>query len=61
MTTPQPNSEPDHIEWAIALFLHAPPLEQLVADLAPLDPSEHFDLPDVSDEEWEVFERALAE
>ena len=35
------------------------PLEELMADVAPLDPDEHFDIPDLTEEEWETFVAAL--
>jgi hypothetical protein len=61
MTTPQPTPHADAIEQANAAFWNAPSLEELMADVAPLDPNEHVDIPDLTDEEWDVFERALAE
>jgi hypothetical protein len=30
-----------------------------MADVAPLDPSEHFDIPDLTEEEWDTFTAAL--
>jgi len=32
-----------------------------MVDIAPLDPDEHFDIRDLSDEEWDVFVAALDE
>lgn len=59
MSEPAPSN--DHIERANAQFWNPPSLEELMADVAPLDPDEHFDLPDVSDEEWNAFVAALDE
>lgn len=58
---PEPITRPDAIEQANQLFWNPPTLDELLADVRPLDPSEHFDIVDLSDEEWEAFERALAE
>ena len=30
-----------------------------MADVAPLDPGEHFDIPDLTEEEWQTFVAAL--
>lgn len=30
-----------------------------MAGVAPLDPGEHFDIPDLTEEEWETFAAAL--
>jgi hypothetical protein len=57
----EPNPQPDAIEQANRLFWNPPSLDQLMADVAPFDPSEDFDIPGLSDAEWDVFERALAE
>jgi hypothetical protein len=46
----------DRIEQANQMFWTPPSLEELMADVAPLDPGEDFDMPD---EEWAVFEQAL--
>lgn len=46
---------------AEAEFWDSLPLEELMADIAPLNPDEHFDIPDVTDEEWDVFVAALDE
>ena len=48
---PEPAASNDHIAQ----------LEELMADAAPLDPDEHFAIPDLSDEEWTVFAAALDE
>lgn len=58
---PEPATSNDHIEQANALFWNPPSLEEMMADVAPLDPDEHFDIPDLSDEEWDVFVTALDE
>jgi len=58
---PEPAASNDHIERANAQFWNLPALEALMADIAPLDPDEHFDIPDVTDEEWDVFVAALDE
>ncbi len=49
------------IEQADALFWNPPTLEELVANLEPLRPDESFDIPDMTDEEWEEFVAALHE
>jgi hypothetical protein len=58
---PEPATSSDHIEQASALFWNPPPLEDLMADVAPLGPDEHFDIPDLTDAEWDAFVAALAE
>jgi hypothetical protein len=58
---PEPAASNDQIEWANAQFWAPPSLEELMADVAPLDPDEHFDIPDVTDEEWDLFVAALNE
>jgi len=57
----EPAASTDQIERANALFWTPPSLEELMADVAPLDADEHFDIPDVTDEEWDVFVAALDE
>ena len=47
------------IEQANSLFWNPLPLDELMADVAPLDPDEHFDIPDLSEEEWQTFVAAL--
>ena len=56
-----PESATNHalIEQTSSLFCHPLPLEQLMADVAPLDPGEHFDIPDLTEEEWQTFAAAL--
>lgn len=58
---PDPAAKPDAIEQANALFWSPPTLEELVADLEPLSPDESFDIPDMTDEEWDEFIAALHE
>jgi hypothetical protein len=58
---PEPAASNDQIERASAQFWAPPSLEELMADVAPLEPDEHFDIPDVTDEEWDVFVAALDE
>jgi hypothetical protein len=53
--------KPDSIDQANALFWNPPRLEELAADLEPLRPDESFDIPDMTDEEWEEFVAALRE
>lgn len=43
------------------LCWNPPTLEELVAGLEPLRPDESFDIPDMTDEEWEEFVAALHE
>ena len=57
----EPVPTPDAIEQANALFWNPPTLEELVADLEPLRSDESFDIPDLTDEEWEEFLAALHE
>ena len=57
----EPVPTPDPIEQANALFWNPPTLEELVADLEPLRSDESFDIPDLTDEEWEEFLAALHE
>ena len=58
---PEPAANQDQIERANAQFWSAPSLQELMADVAPLAPEEHFDIPDLSDEEWEAFVAAISE
>jgi hypothetical protein len=60
---PEPAVSNDQIERASAQFWAPPSLEELMVDVAPLKPDEHFDfdIPDVTDEEWDVFVAALEE
>jgi hypothetical protein len=53
--------KPDAIDQADAMFGRPLTLEELVADLEPLRPDESFDIPDMTDEEWEEFVAALHE
>src|SRR5271154_1975241 len=57
----EPAASNDQIERANAQFWTPPSLEELMADVAPLEADEHFDIPDVTDEEWDVFVAALDE
>jgi len=57
----EPAASNDQIERANAQFWTPPSLEELMADVAPLEADEHFDIPDVTDEEWDVFAAALDE
>lgn len=56
---PEPAANHDLIEQANSLFWNPLPLEHLMADVAPLDAEERFDIPDLTDEEWEAFVAAL--
>lgn len=56
---PEPAANHDLIERANALFWNPPSLDELMADVAPLGPGETFDIPDLTDEEWEAFVAAL--
>jgi hypothetical protein len=58
---PEPAANHDLIEQANSLFWNPPALEELMADVAPLDPGEHFDIPDLTEGEWEMFVAALAQ
>lgn len=58
---PEPAATNDHIEQANVQFWTPPSLEELMADVAPLKADEHFGIPDVTDEEWDVFVAALDE
>lgn len=40
-------------------FWHPPLLKDLMANVVPLEPNEYFDIPDLTDEEWDVFVAAL--
>lgn len=41
---PEPAASNDHIERANTQFWNPPSLEELMADVAPLEPNEHFDI-----------------
>jgi hypothetical protein len=58
---PEPEASRDVIEEANALFWNAPSLDELMADVAPLDAEERFEIEDMTDEEWQVFVDALDE
>jgi hypothetical protein len=58
---PESAATNDYIERANAQFWTPPSLEELMADVAPLEADERFDIPDVTDEEWDVFVAALDE
>src|SRR5438067_1561630 len=51
--------KPDGIEQADAACRNPPTLGGLVADLEPLRPDESFDIPDITDKEWQEFVAAL--
>jgi hypothetical protein len=53
--------KPDAIDEADAMFGKLLTLEELVADLEPLRSDESFDIPDMTDEEWDEFVAALHE
>jgi hypothetical protein len=57
----EPAANNDRIERANAQVWNPPSLEELMADVAPLEPDEHFDIPGLTDEEWEAFVAALTE
>lgn len=56
---PEPAVNHDLIEQANSLFWNPLPLDELMADVAPLDPDEHFDIPEETEEEWQTFVAAL--
>jgi hypothetical protein len=56
---PEPAANHDLIEQANTLFWNPLPLQQLMADVPPLDPDEHFGIPDLTEEEWQTFVAAL--
>jgi hypothetical protein len=58
---PDSAAKPDAIDHADAAFRNPPSLEELVAGLEPLRPEESFNIPDMTDEEWEEFVAALNE
>lgn len=58
---PEPATSSDEIEEANSQFWNPPSLEEVMADVAPLAPEERFDIPDLTDEEWEAFMAALEE
>jgi hypothetical protein len=57
----EPAASNDQIERVSARFWEPPSLEGLMGDVAPLQADEHFDIPDLTDEEWDVFVAALDE
>jgi hypothetical protein len=58
---PEPAAHSDPIEQANQQFWNPPSLDDLMADIEPLKPNEQLDIADLTDEEWDAFERALAE
>jgi hypothetical protein len=60
MTT-EPTAGADAIDRASAAFWQPADLDSQVLGSEPLTADESFAIPDLSDEEWEVFTRALHE
>ena len=58
-TMPEPVANHDLIEQANSLFWNPLPLDALMAGVAPLDPEEHFEIPDLTEDEWQTFVAAL--
>jgi hypothetical protein len=58
---PTPTTSNDHIEQANTQFWSPSSLEEAMVDVAPLEPDEHFDIPNLTDHEWEAFVAALDE
>ena len=57
----EPTSAPDALDRADASFWHRPDLEELVRGAEPLREDESFEIPDLSDDEWDRFVRAIHE
>lgn len=58
---PKPAASNDHIERATTQFWNPPSLAELMVDVPPLEADEHFNIPDLTDEEWEALIAALDE
>jgi hypothetical protein len=58
---PEPATSNDHIERTNTQFWNPPSLEEMMANVGPVEPNEHFDIPDLTDEEWDAFVAALDE
>ncbi|MFI7063068.1 hypothetical protein ACIBL3_18945 [Kribbella sp. NPDC050124] len=57
----EPTSAPDAIEHADASYWHAQSLEQIGGGTEPLSEDESFEIPDLTDDEWDRFVRAIHE
>ena len=55
----QPEWTTDVIDQANALFWNPPPLDELMADVAPVSDDERSEIEDVTDEEWQAFTHAV--
>lgn len=58
---PEPTASPDAVDRASAAFWSPTDLETLVSGAGPLREDESFAIPDLTDEEWDAFARALHE
>jgi hypothetical protein len=58
---PEPAPKPDAIDKADAMFRNPPPLEELMAGVAPITSWDDLDIRDLTDEEREAFAAALDE
>jgi hypothetical protein len=57
----EPTSAPDAIDRADATYWHRQDLEQVVGGIKPLTADESFEIPDLTDDEWDAFVRAIHE
>jgi hypothetical protein len=57
----EPTSAPDAIEHADASYWHARDLDEVLGGIEPLGADESFEIPDLTDEEWDLFVRAIHE
>lgn len=57
----EPTSAPDAIEHADASYWHRRDLEEIVGGIEPLREDESFEIPDLTDDEWDRFVRAIHE
>ncbi|TCO42260.1 EamA-like transporter family protein [Kribbella antiqua] len=57
----EPTSAPDAIEHADASFWRGRDLEEIVGSTGPLSEDESFEIPDLTDDEWDRFVRAIHE
>ena len=58
---PETTPEPDAIERASASFRHPRTLDDLLAGVAPFPADDSFAIPDLADEEWDAFVKAINE
>ena len=57
----EPTAAQDALDHADAFFWHRRDLDEFVGGVEPLREDESFEIPDLADDEWERFVRAIHE